>query len=139
MIISYDCYSSKLRGEWSSFQWWAFEVEMSNFLPFYTINVIHMVTNTKVLSYALHIRKLHQSLSTTVLFIFLYTLVKSYVVKWPTGEVGVSLPWWCPCPSTSRLPKTFLKSHNFFIMKKWSVSEEFQVKVETLKKSNFTR
>ena len=30
-----------------------------------------------------------------------------------------------PCPSGSRLLKSFFKSHNFLIMKKWLVSEEF--------------
>ena len=29
-----------------------------------------------------------------------------------------------PCPSGSRLPKSFFKSHNFFIMEKWPVSAE---------------
>ena len=42
-----------------------------------------------------------------------------------------------PCPSASRLLRTFFKSHNFFIMEKWPVSEEFYVKVETLKKVKF--
>ena len=30
-----------------------------------------------------------------------------------------------PCPSSSRLLKPFFKSHNFFIMEKWLVSEIF--------------
>ena len=30
-----------------------------------------------------------------------------------------------PCPSASRLLRTFFKSHNFFIMEKFPVSEEF--------------
>ena len=42
-------------------------------------------------------------------------------------EVGVSLPWWCHAlvllaPGYWRL---FFTSHNFFIMEKWPVSEEF--------------
>ena len=51
-----------------------------------------------------------------------------YGQKWPQplAEVGMSLP----CPSSFRLMKTFFKSHNFFIMEKSPVSEEFQVKVE---------
>ena len=36
-----------------------------------------------------------------------------------------------PCPSTSRLLKTFLKSYNFFIMEKCLVSEIFQVTLES--------
>ena len=31
----------------------------------------------------------------------------------------------CPCPSSSRLLKPFFKSHNFFIMEKYIVSEIF--------------
>ena len=46
------------------------------------------------------------------------------------GEIGVSRH----CPFVSKLLKTFLKSHTcFFIMEKWPVSEEFYVKVESLK------
>ena len=42
-----------------------------------------------------------------------------------------------PCPSSSRLLSPFFKFHNFFIMEKWPVSEQFLVKVETLKKIRF--
>ena len=42
-----------------------------------------------------------------------------------------------PCPSSSRLLSTFFKSHNFFIMEKWPVSEIFDVKVESLKFQQF--
>ena len=43
------------------------------------------------------------------------------------GEVGLSLPWWCQAlvllaPGYCRL---IFESHNFFIMEKWQVSEEF--------------
>merc|ERR1712051_613304 len=49
------------------------------------------------------------------------------------GEVGMSLP----CPSASRLLRPFFKSHNFFIMENWPLSEEFYVKVESLKFQQF--
>ena len=42
-----------------------------------------------------------------------------------------------PCPSSSRFLRTFFKSHNFFIMEKWPVSEQLQVKVETLNFQQF--
>ena len=42
-----------------------------------------------------------------------------------------------PCPSSSSLVRTLSKSHNFFIMEKWPVSEEFYVKVESLKFQQF--
>merc|ERR1712051_129353 len=42
-----------------------------------------------------------------------------------------------PCPSASRLLRPFFKSHNFFIMEKWPVSEKFYVKVESLKFQQF--
>ena len=42
-----------------------------------------------------------------------------------------------PCPSASRLLRTFFKSHQFFMMEKWLVSDEFQVKVESLKFKQF--
>ena len=41
--------------------------------------------------------------------------------KMALEELGLSLP----CPSGSRLLKAFFKSHNFFVMEKWPVSEEF--------------
>ena len=42
-----------------------------------------------------------------------------------------------PCSSSSRLLRTFFKSHNFFIMEKWPVSEIFDVKFESLKFQQF--
>ena len=42
-----------------------------------------------------------------------------------------------PCPSASRLLRPLFKSHNFFITEKWPVSEEFYVKVESLKFQQF--
>ena len=58
-------------------------------------------------------------INSTVLFIFLSSPVKSYVVKWPRRSRCVTpmmMPH--PCPSASRLLRTFFKSHNFFIMEK---------------------
>ena len=46
---------------------------------------------------------------------------KELCSKMAPGEVGVSHP----CPSACRLLRTSFKSHNFFIMEKWTVSEEF--------------
>ena len=43
--------------------------------------------------------------------------------KMALGEVDMPLPH--PCPSASRLLRIFFKSHNFFIMEKLPVSEEF--------------
>ena len=48
---------------------------------------------------------------------------KELCSKMALGEVGLSLPWWRPCPFIYRLLKTFFKSHNFFIMEKWPVWE----------------
>jgi hypothetical protein len=59
---------------------------------------------------------------------------KELCSKMALVEVGVSPR---PCPSSSRLLKTFFKSHNFFIMEKWPVSQQLQVKVETLKFQQF--
>ena len=43
-----------------------------------------------------------------------------------------------PCPSSSRLLKTFFESNNFFIMKKWPVSEKFRSKLKLWNFTNFT-
>ena len=41
--------------------------------------------------------------------------------KMTLGEVGMSLPWWCH----ALVFPPFLKFHNFFVMEKWPVAEEF--------------
>ena len=56
-----------------------------------------------------------------------------YLVKWPVNPNILAASGVCigimvipnPCPSASRLLRTFFKSHNFFIMEKWPDSEEF--------------
>ena len=75
-------------------------------------------------------------LCTCLTYIVSHNLIapsKELCSKMALGEVGMSLP----CPSGSRLLRTFFKFHSFFITKKWLVSEIFDVKVETLKKFKF--
>ena len=56
---------------------------------------------------------------------------KELCSKMAPGVTPMMMPH--PCPSASKLLRPFFKSLNFFIMEKWPVSEEFHVKVESLK------
>ena len=74
----------------------------------------------------------------TVLFIYQHTPVKIYICSKMALEVGVleevssqSHDDATPLPLQLQVTEVFFKSHNFFIMEKCPISEEFYVKVET--------